>query len=111
MRSVNIPLNLPTPFLILSLSRNAKGKTLLRIFPLFIFFNNNTNIFLGVFAADEITAAYVAKRSSAKHKNNPIYFRADIDAQYEATYQIPLDEVFFLLPSPTFLLLITRVIY
>eukprot|EP00026_Physarum_polycephalum_P001534 Phypoly_transcript_01536.p1 GENE.Phypoly_transcript_01536~~Phypoly_transcript_01536.p1 ORF type:complete len:1000 (+),score=173.08 Phypoly_transcript_01536:90-3089(+) len=68
---------------------------------------------VGVFAADEITSAYVAKRATAKHKNNPIYFRADADAHYEATYQIPLDEIdslVALFPSPDNVVPVTEVV-
>lgn len=57
----------------------------------------------GVFAADEITAAYIEKRKNEEHKREAIYFRADDGAQYSATYEIDLsrvDSMVALYPSP-----------
>ncbi|KAI9295859.1 3-isopropylmalate dehydrogenase [Neoconidiobolus thromboides FSU 785] len=57
----------------------------------------------GVFEADEITAAYIAKRKLPQHKNSAIYFRKDEDAEYAASYEIDLskvDSLVALYPSP-----------
>eukprot|EP00164_Ancoracysta_twista_P004462 GFYU01006019.1.p1 GENE.GFYU01006019.1~~GFYU01006019.1.p1 ORF type:complete len:837 (-),score=296.81 GFYU01006019.1:127-2313(-) len=57
----------------------------------------------GVFEGDELTAAYIAKRSSQHHKNQAVYFRADEGAHYAESYDIPLGSVesmVALYPSP-----------
>ncbi|KAJ1762924.1 hypothetical protein LPJ62_000005 [Coemansia sp. RSA 2167] len=57
----------------------------------------------GVFEADEITAAYVAKRKSPTYKKHSLYFRADADAQYAESHIIDLSQVDSLValhPSP-----------
>ncbi|OLL24270.1 putative aconitate hydratase [Neolecta irregularis DAH-3] len=57
----------------------------------------------GVVEADEITAAYISKRTNLAHKNNAIYFRADPDAEYAVSYTIDLSNVESLVavyPSP-----------
>ena len=66
----------------------------------------------GVFAADELTAEYIAKRESEEHKNEAIYFRADSEAQYAETYEIDLSKVesmVALYPSPDNVVPITEV--
>ncbi|KAJ3065980.1 hypothetical protein HK102_007766, partial [Quaeritorhiza haematococci] len=55
----------------------------------------------GVFEADEVTAAYIAKRKT--HKEGAIYFRADPDAEYVESHTIDLTEIdsmVALYPSP-----------
>ncbi|TPX38057.1 hypothetical protein SmJEL517_g00291 [Synchytrium microbalum] len=55
----------------------------------------------GVFEADEITAAYIAKRKD--HKKDAIYFRADEGAEYATSHVIDLGQVTSLValyPSP-----------
>ncbi|KAJ2780982.1 hypothetical protein H4R18_003132 [Coemansia javaensis] len=57
----------------------------------------------GVFEADEITAAYVAKRKSPEYKKHSLYFRADPDAEYAESHIIDLskvDSLVALYPSP-----------
>ncbi|KAJ1909902.1 hypothetical protein IWQ60_010929 [Tieghemiomyces parasiticus] len=57
----------------------------------------------GVFEADEVTAAFISKRTNPEHKNSPLYFRADPDCEYAETYTINLDDVtplVALYPSP-----------
>ncbi|KAJ2751557.1 hypothetical protein IWQ56_006864, partial [Coemansia nantahalensis] len=57
----------------------------------------------GVFEADEITAAYVAKRKSPEYKKHSLYFRADPDAHYAESHIIDLsrvDSLVALHPSP-----------
>lgn len=57
----------------------------------------------GVFEADEITAAYIAKRKEAKYQSGGIYFRADPDAEYVESHVIQLsdvDSMVALYPSP-----------
>ena len=57
----------------------------------------------GVFEADEITAAYIAKRKDPAFRKGANYFRADPDAQYAESYQIDLsqiDSMVALYPSP-----------
>ncbi|KAI8319528.1 aconitase iron-sulfur domain-containing protein [Martensiomyces pterosporus] len=57
----------------------------------------------GVFEADEITAAYIAKRKSPEYKKHSLYFRADPDAQYAESHVIDLSQVDSLValhPSP-----------
>jgi aconitase A len=57
----------------------------------------------GVFEADEVTAAYIAKRKDPQHKNSALYFRADPDAQYAESHVIDLskvDSLVALYPSP-----------
>jgi homoaconitase/3-isopropylmalate dehydratase large subunit/3-isopropylmalate dehydratase small subunit len=57
----------------------------------------------GVFEADEITAAYIAKRKDPQHKNSALYFRADPDAEYAESHIIDLskvDSLVALYPSP-----------
>lgn len=47
----------------------------------------------GVCEADEVTAAYIAKRKNPQHKNSALYFKADEDAQYAETHVIDLAKV------------------
>ncbi|KAF8985181.1 hypothetical protein BGZ46_005727 [Entomortierella lignicola] len=47
----------------------------------------------GVCEADEITAAYIAKRKNPQHKNSALYFKADEDAEYAETHVIDLSKV------------------
>ncbi|PVU91561.1 hypothetical protein BB559_004069 [Furculomyces boomerangus] len=47
----------------------------------------------GVCEADEITAAYIAHRKSPEHKNKSMYFKADEDAQYAASYTVDLSQI------------------
>ncbi|KAI8358675.1 hypothetical protein B0O80DRAFT_441239 [Mortierella sp. GBAus27b] len=47
----------------------------------------------GVCEADDITAAYIAKRKNPQHKNAALYFKADEDAQYAETHVIDLSKV------------------
>ncbi|KAG0246286.1 Isocitrate/isopropylmalate dehydrogenase-domain-containing protein [Mortierella sp. GBAus27b] len=47
----------------------------------------------GVCEADDITAAYIAKRKNPQHKNSALYFKADEDAQYAETHVIDLSKV------------------
>ncbi|KAJ2632554.1 hypothetical protein H4R22_001158 [Coemansia sp. RSA 1290] len=57
----------------------------------------------GVFEADEITAAFLAKRKSPEYKSNSLNFRADADAQYAESHVIDLSQVDSLValhPSP-----------
>ncbi|KAI8052450.1 hypothetical protein BDF22DRAFT_726110 [Syncephalis plumigaleata] len=57
----------------------------------------------GVFEADEVTAAYIAKRKDPQHKNSALYFRADPDAAYAESHVIDLskvDSLVALYPSP-----------
>ncbi|KAJ9073352.1 hypothetical protein DSO57_1017414 [Entomophthora muscae] len=57
----------------------------------------------GVFEADEITSAYIAKRKQPQHKNAALYFRADEDAEYAESHVIDLskvDSLVALYPSP-----------
>ncbi|KAJ2704390.1 hypothetical protein FB645_003313 [Coemansia sp. IMI 203386] len=57
----------------------------------------------GVFEADEITAAYIAKRKSPEYKKHSLYFKADEDAQYAESHVIDLsqvDSLVALYPSP-----------
>ncbi|KAJ2159779.1 hypothetical protein GGF46_002774 [Coemansia sp. RSA 552] len=57
----------------------------------------------GVFEADEVTAAYIAKRKSPEYKKHSLYFRADADAQYAESHVIDLsaiDSLVALHPSP-----------
>ncbi|KAG0015214.1 hypothetical protein BGZ80_009972 [Entomortierella chlamydospora] len=57
----------------------------------------------GVCAADEVTAAYIAKRKNPQHKNSALYFKADEDAQYAETHVIDLskvDSLVALYPNP-----------
>ena len=57
----------------------------------------------GVFEADEITAAYIAKRTSPKYRSGGLYFRADPDAEYAESHVIELkdvDSMIALYPSP-----------
>ncbi|KAJ1940725.1 hypothetical protein FBU59_003723, partial [Linderina macrospora] len=46
----------------------------------------------GVFEADEITAAYIAKRKSPEYKKQSLFFRADEDAQYAESHIIDLSQ-------------------
>lgn len=53
--------------------------------------------------ADELTAAYIAKRKNEDDKNDAVYFRADPDANYAETHVIDLskvDSMVALYPSP-----------
>lgn len=55
----------------------------------------------GVFPADEVTAAYISKRSV--HNSDAKYFRADADATYAAEFKIDLNDLepqVALFPSP-----------
>jgi hypothetical protein len=57
----------------------------------------------GVFEADELTAAYIAKRKDPKYRKGGVYFRADPDAVYVESHVIQLSEVdsmVALYPSP-----------
>src|SRR5436305_14016974 len=57
----------------------------------------------GVCEADEITAAFIAKRKNPAHKNSALYFKADHDAQYAETHIIDLSKIeplVALYPSP-----------
>ncbi|KAI0240187.1 hypothetical protein L0F63_000455 [Massospora cicadina] len=57
----------------------------------------------GVFEADEITSAYIAKRRLPQHRNSALYFRADEDAEYAESHKIDLskvDSLVALYPSP-----------
>ncbi|KAL2911509.1 hypothetical protein HK105_209040 [Polyrhizophydium stewartii] len=57
----------------------------------------------GVFEADEITAAYIAKRADPAYRKGAAYFRADPDAQYAESHTIDLadvDSMVALYPSP-----------
>src|SRR5437763_16278704 len=57
----------------------------------------------GVCKADEITAAFIAKRKNPAHKNSALYFKADPDAQYAETHIIDLSKIeplVALYPSP-----------
>ena len=57
----------------------------------------------GIFEGDDVTAAYLAKRTDPKHKSASKFFRADPDAQYAASYEIDLgglDSLVALYPSP-----------
>ncbi|KAJ2620222.1 hypothetical protein GGI26_005179 [Coemansia sp. RSA 1358] len=57
----------------------------------------------GVFEADEITAAYIAKRKSPEYKKHSLFFRADADAEYAESHVIDLSQVDSLValhPSP-----------
>ncbi|CAJ0746258.1 642_t:CDS:2 [Entrophospora sp. SA101] len=57
----------------------------------------------GVCEADEITAAFIAKRKNPSHKNSALYFKADPDAQYAETHIIDLSKIeplVALYPSP-----------
>ena len=56
-----------------------------------------------VFEADELTAAYIAKRSDPRYSSGGLYFRADPDAQYAESHTINLsqvDSMIALYPSP-----------
>eukprot|EP00127_Corallochytrium_limacisporum_P007138 Clim_evm11s243 gene=Clim_evmTU11s243 len=58
----------------------------------------------GIFPPDEVTAAYISKRSDEEgFKSSGLYFKADEGAEYAATYEINMDEVVpqvALYPSP-----------
>ncbi|KAF9362531.1 hypothetical protein BGX34_005980 [Mortierella sp. NVP85] len=57
----------------------------------------------GVCEADDITAAYIAKRKNPQHKNAALYFKADEDAHYAETHVIDLskvDSLIALYPDP-----------
>eukprot|EP00128_Syssomonas_multiformis_P016067 Colp12_sorted_trinity150504_noHs@492 len=64
----------------------------------------------GVFPADEVTAAYISKRSN--NKDDAIYFRADPDAVYVEKHEIQLDNLepqVALFPSPDNVVPVTQV--
>lgn len=67
---------------------------------------NMTTEFGGIGAcivADVLTAEYIARRKSPKHKENTIYFRPDDNAEYAATYDVNLSKMETLValyPSP-----------
>jgi homoaconitase/3-isopropylmalate dehydratase large subunit len=57
----------------------------------------------GVFEADELTSAYLAKRKDPKYRKGGVYFRADEDAEYVESHVIDLslvDSMVALYPSP-----------
>jgi homoaconitate hydratase len=67
---------------------------------------NMTTEFGGIGACivpDALTAEYIARRKSPKHKKNSIYFRPDDNAEYAASYDIDLSKMETLValyPSP-----------
>jgi homoaconitate hydratase len=67
---------------------------------------NMTTEFGGIGACivpDALTAEYIARRKSPKHKENTIYFRPDDNAEYAATYDVDLSKMETLValyPSP-----------
>lgn len=67
----------------------------------------------GVFEADEITSAYIAKRKQPQHKNSALYFRADKEAEYAESHIIDLskvDSLVALYPSPDNVVPVTQVV-
>ncbi|GAM37913.1 hypothetical protein TCE0_033r08236 [Talaromyces pinophilus] len=47
----------------------------------------------GIFESDERTVEFIDRRRVKKHRNSAIYYRADEDAEYEASYEIDLSKV------------------
>lgn len=57
----------------------------------------------GVFVPDEVTAAYLARRKTFKHRKSALYFRPDPGAEYAESFTIDLAQVDSLVaryPSP-----------
>lgn len=47
----------------------------------------------GIFEADQRTAEFIGKRHVKKHRSSAIYFKADEDAEYDATHEIDLSKI------------------
>lgn len=47
----------------------------------------------GIFESDERTVEFIERRRVKKHRNSAIYYRADENAEYEASYEIDLSKV------------------